>query len=73
MEKLPEHANSLCVSSICNLRDDYIFHQDGAAAHYSLRVRTWLHNKRPENWIGRGGPVEWPARSPDLTPCDFFL
>ena len=24
-------------------------------------------------WLGRRGPHEWPARSPDLTPCDFFL
>jgi hypothetical protein len=24
-------------------------------------------------WIGRNGPVLWPARSPDLNPCDFFL
>lgn len=24
-------------------------------------------------WIGRGGPVQWPPRSPDLTPLDFFL
>lgn len=24
-------------------------------------------------WIGRYGPVRWPARSPDLTPLDFFL
>jgi hypothetical protein len=23
--------------------------------------------------IGRGGPIPWPARSPDLTPPDFFL
>lgn len=22
-------------------------------------------------WIGRGGPVPWPARSPDLNPLDF--
>ena len=26
----------------------------------------------PNRWIGQGGPVEWPARSPDLTPLDFF-
>jgi hypothetical protein len=26
-----------------------------------------------ENWTGRGGPIPWPARSPDLTPPDFFL
>jgi hypothetical protein len=24
-------------------------------------------------WIGRWGPIEWPTRSPDLTPADFFL
>ena len=24
-------------------------------------------------WIGRRGTIEWPARSPDLTPLDFFL
>ncbi|CAF4797591.1 unnamed protein product, partial [Rotaria sp. Silwood2] len=22
---------------------------------------------------GRRGPLDWPARSPDLTPTDFFL
>ena len=24
-------------------------------------------------WIGRSGPVPWPARFPDLTPLDFYL
>ena len=24
-------------------------------------------------WIGRRGAIEWSARSPDLTPLDFFL
>ncbi|KAJ8960883.1 hypothetical protein NQ318_020182 [Aromia moschata] len=24
-------------------------------------------------WIGRRGSIEWPARSPDFTPLDFFL
>ena len=23
--------------------------------------------------MGCRGPYEWPARSPNLTPCDFFL
>ena len=23
--------------------------------------------------MGRGGPIDWPAHSPDLTPCDNFL
>lgn len=56
-----------------NLRSDYIFQHDGAPAHYATRVRSYLDSKRPGKWIGRGGPVPWPPRSPDLTPCDFFL
>ena len=24
-------------------------------------------------WVGRRGPIEWPARSPDLTACDYWL
>ena len=47
--------------------------QDGAPPHWSRAVRKWLDRKFPGRWIGRGGPVRWPARSPDLTPCDFFL
>ena len=58
---------------LSSIRADYIFHQDGAPAHYSSDVRTYLDNNRPGNWIRREGPVEWPPRSPDLAPCDFFL
>ena len=36
-------------------------------------MREWLDNTFPGMWIGRRGPVEWPPRSPDLTPPDFFL
>ena len=25
-----------------------------------------------EKWIGGGGPVAWPPRSPDLTSPDYF-
>lgn len=49
------------------------FQQDGAPAHYARIVRDWLDDNLPNRWIGRRGPYEWPARSPDLTPCDFFL
>jgi hypothetical protein len=49
------------------------FQQDGAPPHYSLRVREFLNEKFPERWIGRRGPLEWPPRSPDLTPLDFWL
>ena len=50
-----------------------IFMQDGAPPHYANMVRDLLDNTFPGRWIGRRGPYDWPARSPDLTPCDFFL
>lgn len=48
---------------------------DGAPAHFSLIARNWLNqaNHYRDRWIGRGGPINWPARSPDLNPCDFYL
>ena len=55
-----------------NLNSTY-FQQDGAPAHYGRIVRDWLDTTFPNRWIGRRGPIEWPARSPDLTPPDFFL
>ena len=39
-----------------------------------MTSKSNLINARfPNRWIGRGGPVQWPPRSPDLTPMDFFL
>ena len=32
-----------------------------------------LNERFPDPWIGRGGPIPWPPRSPDLSPLDFFL
>ena len=49
-----------------------IYQQDGASPHYSNKVRNFLNSKLPGSWIGRRGSIEWPARSPDLTPLDFF-
>ena len=50
-----------------------LFMQDGAPPHFARTVRQWLDENFPDRWIGRRGPIEWPPRSPDLTPCDFFL
>lgn len=49
------------------------YQQDGAAPHYAVGVREYLNQVFPNRWIGRRGTVEWPPRSPDLTPLDFFL
>ncbi len=53
--------------------DEIVFMQDGAPPHFSRDVRAWLDETFPDRWIGRRGPTEWPPRSPDLTPCDFWL
>lgn len=45
---------------------------DGAPAHFARIVRDYLNENYPR-WIGRGGPIAWPPRSPDLTPLDFYL
>eukprot|EP00731_Ephydatia_muelleri_P038605 Em0825g2a len=49
------------------------YQQDGAPAHYLGGVGDWLNETFGTKLIGRGGPLEWPARSPDLTPMDFWL
>ena len=49
------------------------FQYDGAPPHNSLIVRNYLDTEFPGKWIGRGGPKEWPPRSPDLSSLDFFL
>jgi hypothetical protein len=75
------HANYLSllrdtvVPAIENLEnsDALLFQQDGAPPHFALVVRHFLDNAFPQGWIGRSGPIEWPPRSPDITPMDFFL
>lgn len=49
------------------------FLQDGAPAHRSVMVRNRLQELFPNRIIGLGHAVEWPPRSPDLTPLDFWL
>lgn len=50
-----------------------IFQHDGCPAHYYRPIRELLDQWFPNRWIGRGGPIPWPARSPDLTPLDFYV
>lgn len=57
---------------------DFIFQQDGAPPHFHLDVRDYLNTRLRNRWIGRIGNhdhdlLPWPPRSPDLTPCDFFI
>ncbi|KFM58240.1 hypothetical protein X975_25180, partial [Stegodyphus mimosarum] len=47
--------------------------QDGAQPHWGTIVRSSSNDHFTGRWIGRGGPIPWPPRSPDITPLDFFL
>ena len=47
--------------------------QDGAPAHTSVDVSTWMTEFFRDRIIALHHPHEWPPGSPDLTPCDFFL
>lgn len=40
---------------------------------YGICARLGLDRQFPDHWIGRRGTVEWPPRSPDLTPLDLWL
>ncbi|KAJ8888692.1 hypothetical protein PR048_008184 [Dryococelus australis] len=46
---------------------------DGAPAHFLITVQRQLNTVFHGRWIGRGGQVAWPARSPDLNLVDFHL
>ena len=56
----------------------FIYQQDGAPPHFHHDVRGYLNDTLTHRWIGRVSQddsplLPWPPRSPDLTPCDFFL
>lgn len=53
--------------------DNVWFQQDGAPPHYRNIVRDYLNGTFENRWIGRRGIIEWPARSPDLAPLDYFV
>ena len=59
--------------AVPELSDGTIYQQNRATSHFSNILRTLLDEQFPARWIERGSPyVAWPARSPDLTPIDFF-
>jgi len=49
------------------------FQQDGATAHIVRTAIQVLNKMFPAHVISQRGNLEWPARSPDLNACDFFL
>ncbi|GFY07000.1 putative DD41D transposase [Trichonephila clavipes] len=49
------------------------FQQDGATYHTARATIDLLKDTFGDRLISRFGPVNWPPRSSDLTPLDYFL
>ncbi|GFU19691.1 transposase [Trichonephila clavipes] len=49
------------------------FQQDGATCHTARATIDILKDTFGDRLISRFGPVNWPPRSCDLTPLDYFL
>ena len=56
-----------------NERNNAWFQHDGAPPHRVAQVIIFFNNNFEDRWIANNGPFHWPARSPDLTPLDYFL
>ena len=50
------------------------FQQDGAPIHTANKVVKYLKSNFYHHWIGKkSDEKEWPPRSPDLSPLDYFF
>ena len=49
------------------------FQQDGATVHTTLEARQWLEQKFHQRVISRHTDHPWPAKSPDLSPLDYWF
>jgi hypothetical protein len=59
---------------ICELQlKNFLYMHYCVPAHFRRAVRDVLNNAYHDRWIGRGGPIVWHPRSPDLIPLDFYL
>jgi len=47
--------------------------QDGCPAYNTAPVIEFLRENFGNNVIALNGSIPWPARSPDLSPLDFYL
>jgi hypothetical protein len=53
--------------------EETFFQQDGATSHTARDSMAAVRTLFPNHVISRYGDITCPARSPDLSACDFFL
>ena len=67
-------ANNSYLSLIRTDQKLSIFMQDSSHHHWINLVSSWLDEKFKQSWMGCGSSnLSWPARSPDFTPCNYFM
>ena len=78
LQKFKELLEHWLIPQLQQEMNNFIFQQDEAPPHWHRDVRACLNHILPIRWIGQIWKDDlvlntWPLRSPDLTPCDFFL
>ena len=66
-------AHFVCPEMLKKGLHNFWFQQDGATCHTADLTLRLLQKKFPGRVVSKRGDIEWPPRSPDLTPPDFFL
>ncbi|GFU64647.1 DUF4817 domain-containing protein [Trichonephila clavipes] len=69
----PLHPEKLTVWCALWAGRELWFQQDGATCHTARATIDLLKDTFGDRLISRFGPVNWPPRSCDLTPLDYFL
>lgn len=55
------------------VENELIFQNYGALLHYTFAVQQYLDERISGEWMSRRGSIDWPPRSPYLTPQNFYL
>jgi len=55
------------------IRRQMYLQNNGSPPHYTNRVWEFLNEISPNRWLGRGGSIAWPPRSPDETKLDYYI
>lgn len=73
LDFLQNHLPQLLAHVPNEIKERMWFLHDGAPVHFTRPITNFLNETYGQRWIGRGGPVPWPARSPDLTKMDYGI
>ena len=55
------------------VKENPLFQHDGATSHTARMSMNAVNALFPNRFVSRNGDIPWAPRSPDLTPCDYFL